>query len=88
MRVLSDCYHVFSETVVFETEEGFKLEDNETLWMTMNTDDWLKGVGVVSCMDAGDLRAVDGHVEITNACENALDSVSQAVEESSALKRD
>ena len=78
----------FSEIVAFNAEEGFKLEDNQTLWMSMNTDTWLNDVGVTACLDAGDVRAVDGHVELTNTCDNAVDSVSQAVEASMVLKVD
>jgi hypothetical protein len=78
----------FSETFQFDSEEGFNLEDNDALNMILDTGDWLKDVGIIGCLDAGTLRAVDGHVTLTNECDNALDTLSTAVPDSASLHVD
>ena len=76
----------FTESLQFDSDEGFKLKDNEALNMLLDTGDWLRDVGVIGCLDGGDLRAVDVHVTITNACDNALDTLSNAVPNSTSLQ--
>ena len=75
----------FAENIPFDTEDGFKLEDNQTLWMTLNTTDWLADVGMVQCLDSGILVPEDGHVVVNNDCDNALDQVSGAIRNSASL---
>jgi len=75
----------FTETFQFDADEGFKLEDNEAFNMIMDTGDWMKDVGVIGCLDGGTLRAVEGHVTVTNECDNALDTLSNSVPDSASL---
>ena len=75
-------------TLLFTADGVPKLEDNQAISMLLNPESWMGAIAVTQCITDGDLEITEGTLEITNDCDNALERIGAAVQDSTVLQID
>lgn len=76
----------FDSILFFNSDGAKKLKDNQTLSLLLQPASWMSAVPVTQCIENGDLEIIEGGVVLSNDCDNALERIEAAIQESTILK--
>ena len=75
----------FEGQVPFTSQNGVTLDDNAVLKMLFNVRYWFENANITECIDTGALEIIDSHLNITDDCPGAIESIESAIKNSSYL---
>lgn len=76
----------FASTLFFNSDDTKKLKDNQTIALLLEPASWMNAVPVTQCIENGDLEIIEGAVVLSNDCDDALERIEAAIQDSTLLQ--